>query len=88
MKIDVYLIDGRNIYLRCLKIDVYLIDEENYICDMISAFRSATTSVIFEVINPCALKKGKKQKKVLDLSLDPKKVYMDSIWGLCFSLDL
>ena len=42
---------------------MYLIDEENYICDMISAFRSATTSVIFEVINPCALKKGKKTGK-------------------------
>ena len=29
-----------------------------------------------------------KTEKVLDLSLDPKKVYMDLIWGLCFSLDL
>ena len=52
----------KKIYLHCLKIDVYLIDEENYICDMISAFRSATTSVIFEVINPCALKKEKQKK--------------------------
>ena len=32
--------------------------------------------------------KRKKQKKVLDLSLDPKKVYMDSIWWLCFSFYL
>ena len=59
-------------------------DEENYICDRMSAFCSATTSAIFEVINPCVLIKGRKTEKGLDLILDPKKVYMDSISWLCF----
>ena len=38
-------------------------EEKKNICDMISAFCSAKTSAIFEVINPCVLIKGKKREK-------------------------